>query len=229
MESSHTKNTLSQTTESSYPFLTRLLHILIRLLYYFCNLKKQNKITHKLHSALKSLSWGTFLPLIFSLLSRAHMQTPPPRPTLHLHAGVFVTLCCTLTPHYVCLIGIWVESRLRAQQSCCVSPQICFFFFFFFFSLTPSSSLVVLWGIVGGRGRSVGRAQWRGGRVDVDFSSLLCESQGMVTINILYSLKPSKNTILEGGGVCAFTSSSLLLGVYKQAVLCLVPLIFTYL
>lgn len=80
MESSHTKNTLSQTTESSYPFLTRLLHILIRLLYYFCNLKKQNKITHKLHSALKSLSWGTFLPLIFSLLSRAHMQTPPPPP-----------------------------------------------------------------------------------------------------------------------------------------------------
>lgn len=75
----------------------------------------------------------------------------------------------------------------------------------------------------------MGRAQWRGGRVDVDFSSLLCESQGMVTINILYSLKPSKNTILEGGGVCAFTSSSLLLGVYKQAVLCLVPLIFTYL
>lgn len=41
--------------------------------------------------------------------------------------------------------------------------------------------------------------QRRGGRVDVDFSSLLCESQGMVTINILYSLKPSKNTILEGG------------------------------
>lgn len=46
-----------------------------------------------------------------------------------------------------------------------------------------------------------GRVQWRGGRVDVDFSSLLCKSQGMVTINILYSLKPSKNTILEGGGV----------------------------
>lgn len=44
-----------------------------------------------------------------------------------------------------------------------------------------------------------GRVQWRGGRVDVDFSSLLCKSQGMVTINILYSLKPSKNTILEGG------------------------------
>lgn len=75
----------------------------------------------------------------------------------------------------------------------------------------------------------MGRVQRRGGRVDVDFSSLLCESQGMVTINILYSLKPSKNTILEGGGVCAFTSSSLLLGVYKRAVLCLVPLIFTYL
>lgn len=49
----------------------------------------------------------------------------------------------------------------------------------------------------------MGRVQRRGGRVDVDFSSLLCESQGMVTINILYSLKPSKNTILEGGGgVC---------------------------
>lgn len=45
----------------------------------------------------------------------------------------------------------------------------------------------------------MGRAQWRGGRVHVDFSSLLCESQGMVTINILYSLKPSKNTILEVG------------------------------
>lgn len=47
--------------------------------------------------------------------------------------------------------------------------------------------------------------QRRGSRVDVDFSNLLCESQGMVTINILYSLKPSKNTILErgwgGGGV----------------------------
>jgi len=42
--------------------------------------------------------------------------------------------------------------------------------------------------------------QRRGGRVDVDFSSLLCESQGMVTINILYSLKPSKNKILEGWG-----------------------------
>lgn len=41
--------------------------------------------------------------------------------------------------------------------------------------------------------------QRRGSRVDVDFSSLLCESQGMVTINILYSLKPSKNTILERG------------------------------
>lgn len=27
------------------------------------------------------------------------------------------------------------------------------------------------------------------------FPALLCESQGMVTINILYSLKPSKNTI----------------------------------
>lgn len=39
-----------------------------------------------------------------------------------------------------------------------------------------------------------------GGRVDVDFSSLLCESQGMVTINILYSLKPSKNKNLERGG-----------------------------
>lgn len=77
--------------------------------------------------------------------------------------------------------------------------------------------------------------QRRGGRVDVDFSSLLCESQGMVTINILYSLKPSKNKILEGwggegrGGGGALTSSPFLLGVYKRAVLCLVPLIFTYL
>lgn len=42
--------------------------------------------------------------------------------------------------------------------------------------------------------------------MDVEFSSLLCKSQGMVTINILYSLKSSKNTVLEGGG--AFTSSS---------------------
>ena len=45
----------------------------------------------------------------------------------------------------------------------------------------------------------MGRAKRRGGSIDVDFSSLLCESQGMVTINILYSLKPSKNTILGGG------------------------------
>lgn len=36
--------------------------------------------------------------------------------------------------------------------------------------------------------------------MDVEFSSLLCKSQGMVTINILYSLKSSKNTVLEGGG-----------------------------
>lgn len=35
--------------------------------------------------------------------------------------------------------------------------------------------------------------------MDVEFSSLLCKSQGMVTINILYSLKSSKNTVLEGG------------------------------
>lgn len=44
-----------------------------------------------------------------------------------------------------------------------------------------------------------GKGAEEGSRVDVDFSSLLCESQGMVTINILYSLKPSKNTILESG------------------------------
>lgn len=60
----------------------------------------------------------------------------------------------------------------------------------------------------------------------MDFSSLLCESQGMVTINILYSLKPSKNTILEaeGGAGCAHflrRSSS----VYTSLLL----LIFTYL
>lgn len=41
--------------------------------------------------------------------------------------------------------------------------------------------------------------QQRGGRMDVEFSSLLCKSQGMVTINILYSLKSSKNTVLERG------------------------------
>lgn len=78
--------------------------------------------------------------------------------------------------------------------------------------------------------------QQRGGRMDVEFSSLLCKSQGMVTINILYSLKSSKNTVLErrGGWVGwgfegAFTSSPLLLGVYKRLVLCLLLLIFTYL
>lgn len=54
----------------------------------------------------------------------------------------------------------------------------------------------------------MGRVQWWGGRVDVDFSSLLCKSQGMVTINILYSLKLSKNTILErGGGGAHFLAS----------------------
>lgn len=52
--------------------------------------------------------------------------------------------------------------------------------------------------------------------MDVEFSSLLCKSQGMVTINILYSLKSSKNTVLGGGGGVHF----LLLGVYKRAVLC---------
>lgn len=41
--------------------------------------------------------------------------------------------------------------------------------------------------------------QQRGGGMDVEFSSLLCKSQGMVTINILYSLKSSKNTVLERG------------------------------
>lgn len=52
----------------------------------------------------------------------------------------------------------------------------------------------------------------------MDFSSLLCESQGMVTINILYSLKPSKNTILEaGGGGLRSLPSPLLLSVYKPA------------
>lgn len=62
--------------------------------------------------------------------------------------------------------------------------------------------------------------------MDVEFSSLLCKSQAMVTINILYSLKSSKNTVLGGG---AFPSSPLLLGVYKRVVLCLLLLIFTYL
>lgn len=41
--------------------------------------------------------------------------------------------------------------------------------------------------------------QRRAGRMDVEFLSLLCKSQGMVTINILYSLKSSKNTVLERG------------------------------
>lgn len=67
--------------------------------------------------------------------------------------------------------------------------------------------------------------------MDVEFSSLLCKSQAMVTINILYSLKPSKNTVFLGGGGLegAFPSSPLLLGVYKRVVLCLLLLIFTYL
>lgn len=47
------------------------------------------------------------------------------------------------------------------------------------------------------------RRRWGGSsRVEVDFffpPALLCESQGMVTINILYSLKPSKNTIFWRG------------------------------
>lgn len=86
----------------------------------------------------------------------------------------------------------------------------------------------------------MGRLQRTGSRVYVDFSSLLCESQGMVTINILYSLKPSKNTILEregwwrarggggGGGLRSLPRRSS--SVYtSRAVLCLVPLIFTYL
>lgn len=82
--------------------------------------------------------------------------------------------------------------------------------------------------------------RWGGGRVEVDFfffPALLCESQGMVTINILYSLKPSKNTIFwrgagydgGGGGAVRSLPRPLFLGVHKQAVLCRVPLIFTYL
>lgn len=42
--------------------------------------------------------------------------------------------------------------------------------------------------------------------MDVEFSSLLCKSQAMVTINILYSLKSSKNTVLGGGCVPFLTA-----------------------
>lgn len=136
-----------------------------------------------MHSSLKSL-----------LFLRTHTRTRARTPTLHLYAGVFCRSLLRLNTT-LCLSNRDL-SRSRAESTTILlrlttnllPPPPPFSLFFFSCALRD-------WGRV----RRVGMVQWWGGRVDVDFSSLLCESQGMVTINILYSLKPSKNTILERG------------------------------
>lgn len=148
MESSHTKHTLPQTTQNRYVFLLTSRTHWFGFCIIFATLKTRNNTQIAFH--LQVASWGTFR-YTSCLFSRA-----PLRPlSTTTCTGVFHTLCCTLTPYYVCLIGIWVESRLRAQQSRCVSPQICFFSPFFFFS-----SALRDWGGVAEGGAEEG---WQGG------------------------------------------------------------------